>query len=137
MFFFSQEMAKKLKEIRIKANLSQTEVGVRIGLKPKNAAKYVSNLETGKISNPTLRTILLYLRACGASWVEFFKELDRIDFKMRHEDLSACGHAQAEMISLLPPEASRRKIQRDAMRYEIVIFPKPHPIGTILLASLK
>jgi transcriptional regulator with XRE-family HTH domain len=114
MFFFSQEMAKKLKEIRIKANLSQTEVGIRIGLKPKNAPKYISNLEAGKINNPTLRTILNYIRACGASWVEFFKELDRIDFKMRHE----------KMISQLPPPASQRKIQRDAMRYEIgVEFP--------------
>jgi transcriptional regulator with XRE-family HTH domain len=114
MFLFTKEMAKILKEIRIKANLSQTEVGIRIGLKPKNAPKYISNLEVGKITNPTLRTILNYIRACGASWVEFFKELDRIDFKMRHE----------KMISRLPPEASRRKIQRDAMRYEIgVEFP--------------
>ena len=59
-------------------------------------------------------TILKYLRACGASWVEFFKELDRIDFKMRHE----------KMISQLHPTATKRKIQRDAMRYEIgVEFP--------------
>ena len=114
MFIFTKEMAKILKEMRIKANLSQTEVGTRIGLKPKNAFKYISNLEAGKITNPTLRTILNYLRACGVSWSEFFKELDIIDFKMRHE----------KMISQLPPEASQRKIQKDAMRYEIgVEFP--------------
>jgi hypothetical protein len=66
------------------------------------------------VNNPTLKTILDYLSACGASWVEFFKELDRIDFKMRHE----------KMISQLPPPATQRKIQRDAMRYEIgVEFP--------------
>jgi len=114
MFLFTQEMAKILKDIRIKANLSQTEVGIRIGLKPKNAPKYISNLETGKITNPTLRTILNYIRACGGSWVEFFKELDRIDFKLRHE----------KMIAQLPVPPAQRKIQRDAMRYEINIeFP--------------
>ena len=114
MFLFTKEMAKILKEIRIKANLSQTEVGTRIGLKPKNAPKYISNLEAGKITNPTLRTILNYLRACGSSWPEFFKELDRIDFKMRHE----------KMIAQVHPPPTERKIQRDAMRYEINIeFP--------------
>jgi len=124
MFIFTKEMARILKGIRVKANLSQTEVGVRIGLKPKNAPKYISNLEAGKINNPTLRTILNYIRACGASWVEFFKELDRIDFKMRHENLSACGHAQAEMIAQVHPPPTERKIQRDAMKYEINIeFP--------------
>ena len=101
MFLFTKEMAKILKDIRKKANLSQTEVGIRIGLKPKNAPKYISNLEAGKINNPTLRTILNFIRACGASWVEFFKELDRIDFKLRHE----------KMISQLPPEASQRKFK--------------------------
>jgi transcriptional regulator with XRE-family HTH domain len=114
MFLFTKEMAKTLKEIRIKANLSQTEVGIRIGLKSKNAPKYISNLEAGKITNPTLRTILNYIRACGASWVEFFKELDRIDFRLRHE----------KMIAQVHPPPTERKIQRDAMRYEINIeFP--------------
>ena len=65
MFIFTKEMAKILKEIRIKANLSQTEVGQRIGLKPKNAPKYISNLEVGKITNPTLRT---NRRTCIIVW---------------------------------------------------------------------
>jgi transcriptional regulator with XRE-family HTH domain len=129
MFLFTKEMAKLLKEIRVKANLSQTEVGIRIGLKPKNAPKYISNLEAGKITNPTLRTILNYLRACGVSWVEFFKELDRIDFKMRHEKMIASVH----------PPPTQRKIQRDTMKYEIGIeFPsKEKPKWDIDFDRLK
>jgi len=111
MFIFTKEMAKTLKEMKVKANLSQTEVVVRIGLKSKNAPNYISNLEAGKITNPTLRTILNYIRACGASWVEFFMELDVIDFKQRH----------AKMISQLPRPPEKRKVERDAMRYEIGI----------------
>jgi transcriptional regulator with XRE-family HTH domain len=114
MFNFTKEMAKTLRRFRVNANLSQKEVANRMGGKTKYGQSLIAQIEMGKVSNPSLRTILDYLRACGASWVEFFKELDRIDFKLRHE----------KMISqvLLPP--SERKIQRDAMRYEVnVEFP--------------
>jgi transcriptional regulator with XRE-family HTH domain len=114
MFIFTKEMAEKLRKIRETARLTQKEVALRIGIKTKSGKSFISQLESGMVKNPTLKTILDYLSACGTSWVEFIKELDRIDFKMRHE----------EMISLLPPEATKRKIQRDAMRYEIgVEFP--------------
>jgi len=114
MFIFTKEMAEKLRKIRENARLTQPEVALRIGIKTKSGKSFVSQLESGMVKNPTLKTILDYLSACGTSWVEFFKELDRIDFKTRHE----------KMISQLPPEATKRKIQRDAMRYEIgVEFP--------------
>jgi len=114
MFIFTKEMAEKLRKIRENARLTQPEVALRIGIKTKSGKSFISQLESGMVKNPSLKTILDYLSACGTSWVEFFKELDRIDFKLRHE----------KMISQLPPPASQRKIQRDAMRYEIgVEFP--------------
>ena len=109
-----QEIANLLKSIREKAGLYQKEVAKRIGLSTKSGKGYISHLEKGMVRNPPIGTILLYLRACGVSWPEFFKELDRIDFKQRHE----------KMLSQLPRPPSERKIQRDAMRYEInVEFP--------------
>jgi transcriptional regulator with XRE-family HTH domain len=111
---FSDEMAKLLISVREKAHLSQMEVAERMGLSPKSGYTYISHLEKGRVKNPPIWTILLYLSACGESWPEFFKQLDIIDFKLRHE----------KMISQLPPPATQRKIQRDAMRYEIgVEFP--------------
>jgi transcriptional regulator with XRE-family HTH domain len=113
-FIFTKEMAELLKKIRIKAGLSQSEVAERIGLSSKTKDSYISHLEKGRLKNPALGLILLYLRACGESWPEFFKQLDTIDFKMRHE----------KMISQVHPPPTERKIQRDAMRYEInVEFP--------------
>jgi transcriptional regulator with XRE-family HTH domain len=113
-FIFTQEMAELLKKIRLKSGLSQSELAERIGLSKKTGYSYISHLEKGFLKNPSLGTILMYLRICGVSWPEFFQKLDTIDFKMRHE----------KMISQLPPPASQRKIQRDAMRYEIgVEFP--------------
>ena len=113
-FVFTQEMTELLKKIRLRSGLSQSELAERIGLSKKTSYSYISHLEKGFLKNPSLGTILMYLKICGESWSDFFKELDIIDFKMRHE----------KMISQLPPEATQRKVQKDAMRYEIgVEFP--------------
>ena len=113
-FLFTKEMAELLKKMRIKSGLSQTEVAERIGLSSKTKDSYISHLEKGRLKNPALGLILLYLRACGESWSEFFKHLDAIDFRTRHE----------QMISQIPIPPEQRKIQRDAMRYEIgVVYP--------------
>jgi transcriptional regulator with XRE-family HTH domain len=109
-----KEIGQLLTKVREKSSLSQTEVAQRIGLSKKFGQGYISRLEKGKTKNPPLQTILLYLKACGESWSEFFKKLDNIDFKMRHE----------KMIAQLPIPPTQRKIQRDAMRYETGIeFP--------------
>jgi transcriptional regulator with XRE-family HTH domain len=111
---YTKEIAKLLIKVRQKANLSQAEVAKRIGLSPKSGKGNISHLEKGRIKNPPVGTILLFLRACGVSWVEFFKELDVTDFKMRHEKMMAKVH----------PPPTERKIHRDAMKYEINIeFP--------------
>ncbi|MEO0115735.1 MAG: helix-turn-helix transcriptional regulator [candidate division WOR-3 bacterium] len=78
-FIFPKEMAEILRKIPERAGLSQTEVAERIGLS-NNSFAYISFLESCKIKNPSLGVILLYLRACGASWVGFSRELDTICF---------------------------------------------------------
>ena len=96
--FLGKEIGRLLTKIREKFGLSQIEVAERIGLSKKSGQGYISRLEKGKSKNPPIQTILLYLSACGESWPEFFKQLDIIDFKMRHE----------KMISQLPPPSSQR-----------------------------
>ena len=129
MFIFNKEMAEKLRKIRETARLTQKEVALRIGIKSKSGRSVIGQLESGMVKNPTLRTILEYLRACGASWSEFFKQLDAIDFRTRHE----------KMIASVYPPPTQRKIQRDAMRYEIGIeFPaKEKPKQDIDFDRLK
>jgi transcriptional regulator with XRE-family HTH domain len=104
-------------------------VAIRIGIKSKSGRSFIGQLENGMVKNPTLRTILEYLRACEESWSEFFKHLDAIDFRTRHE----------QMISQLPVPPTQRKIQRDAMKYEIGIeFPsKEKPKRDIDFARLR
>jgi transcriptional regulator with XRE-family HTH domain len=129
MFIFTKEMEEKLRKIRETARLTQQEVALRIGVKTKSGKSVISQLESGMVKNPTLKTILDYLRACGSSWPEFFKQLDAIDFRTRHE----------KMISQIPIPPTQRKIKRDAMRYEIGIeFPsKEKPKRDIDFYRLK
>jgi transcriptional regulator with XRE-family HTH domain len=129
MFIFTKEMAEKLRKIRETARLTQKDVALRIGIKSKSGRSVIGQLENGIVKNPTLRTILEYLRACGTSWSEFFQQLDAIDFRTRHE----------KMISQIPMPPAQRKIQRDAMRYEIGIeFPsKEKPKRDIDFDRLK
>jgi transcriptional regulator with XRE-family HTH domain len=64
-----KEIADLLKKVREESGLSQAAVAERIGLSLKSGKGYISHLEKGRIKNPALGLILLYLRACGASWV--------------------------------------------------------------------
>jgi transcriptional regulator with XRE-family HTH domain len=85
IFIFTKEMAELLKLMRQRAHLSQQEVAVRLGLSQKSGKIYISSLERGEIKNPTIGTILRYLKVCGISWSNFFAELSAINFGMEHE----------------------------------------------------
>jgi transcriptional regulator with XRE-family HTH domain len=85
IFIFTKEMAELLKMMRQRARLSQQEVAVRLGLSRKSGKIYVSSLERGEIKNPTIGTILRFLKVCGVSWSSFFAELSAIDFGMGQE----------------------------------------------------
>uniref|UniRef100_A0A7C6EA16 XRE family transcriptional regulator n=1 Tax=candidate division WOR-3 bacterium TaxID=2052148 RepID=A0A7C6EA16_UNCW3 len=55
--------------MREESGLSQATFAERIGLSLKSGKGYISHLEKGRIKNPRIGTILLFLRVCGASWV--------------------------------------------------------------------
>ena len=77
--FFTPEMGKRLRSIRIGAHLTQDEVANRMGLTGSRREVEVWRLEQGRSVNPTLERIALYLRACGARWSDFTSLLERID----------------------------------------------------------
>ncbi len=89
MLVFPQKLAEKLKALRKKTDLTQQEVADWVGLKATYGPSFIAHLENGLIPNPSLRTVIDYLRICGVSGFEFFRELAVINFKQRHEKLVA------------------------------------------------
>jgi len=67
----------RLRELRLRAQLTQDEAAERMRLGGKQRRKTVERLEHGRIGNPSLDTIGRFLRACGASWGEVTAVLDR------------------------------------------------------------
>jgi transcriptional regulator with XRE-family HTH domain len=77
--FFTPEMGARLRRIRSERGLTQDEVAARMGLNGRGRWSFVRRLEQGRIRNPYLSTVTLYLRACGAQFFEFYDTLTRIE----------------------------------------------------------
>ncbi len=73
-------MGARLKELRERADLTQSEVAERMGMSYSSAKAYVSMLEQGRVARPMLETIVLYLKACGAKMDEFFGRFNSLNF---------------------------------------------------------
>lgn len=58
--------------------MTQRDVADRLGLKVTYGRNFTAHFENGLIPNPSLRTVLDYLRICGIRRLNF---LDAIDFK--------------------------------------------------------
>jgi transcriptional regulator with XRE-family HTH domain len=76
---FAIALGRHLKAFRLKAGLSQEQVGVSLGFKPPHAQSYISRLETGRLLHVTLRTIVGYVQACGVSVPVLGKLLDEME----------------------------------------------------------
>jgi hypothetical protein len=50
-----------------------------MGLTGRSRHSLVARLEDGPVDSPELRTVALFLRACGAKWLEFSGLLDRVE----------------------------------------------------------
>jgi transcriptional regulator with XRE-family HTH domain len=75
----TKEMCERLRKLRLRKGLSQSELARRMGLGYRSGKSFVSLLEKGKIPDPHLSTITFYLRACGALFSEFYDVLTRVE----------------------------------------------------------
>jgi transcriptional regulator with XRE-family HTH domain len=72
---FLVRLGTGLKAERKKAGLTQTSVGQALGLKPPGGHGYVSCLESGKMGNVGIETVIRYLQICKAPVGKFMLEL--------------------------------------------------------------
>jgi len=116
MFRFSKDIAHQLRQLRETAQLTQTEVALRMGVKGKFGHSFIVRLEKGKIKHPALETILNYLDAIGVSWVTFFKELSILRSKQNHAEIMS-------QVKLPVGYRLQKKLDRDTLLYETKIKP--------------
>jgi len=110
LFVFTKEMGNLLTDIRKKAKLSQNEVAESIGMSPKLGHSYISRLEHGKIKNPFLGTIILYLDACNTPYMTFFSKFSELRFSERHKEIMS-------HIKEVKSKNLLKKIDRDVALY--------------------
>ena len=72
---FYEQLGRKLKEVRRKAGLKQSAVGLAMGFKPASGQAFLSRLERGDARGVELDTLVSYLRACKAPVSKFILEL--------------------------------------------------------------
>ena len=69
-FKFTREMGTRLRELRLKAGVTQQELAVLMGRQGKGSAYLVSRFESGHVPYPSFGFVADYLRACRASFAD-------------------------------------------------------------------
>jgi len=126
MFTFTKEMANKLCEIRKRARLTQTEVGLRMGMKNRSGQSSIARLERGTIKNPSLSVIADYIIVCGADWRAFFEMIYQIWAKHHLKEL-------VPSVELPSDERTAKKVDRDVSLYATKISGLPKPVDVTSL----
>lgn len=69
-FRFTREMGARLRELRLRAGVTQQELAVLMGRQGKGCAYLVSRFESGHVPYPSFGFVADYLRACRASFTD-------------------------------------------------------------------
>jgi len=69
-FKFTSEMGARLRELRLKAGVTQQELAVLMGRQGKGNAFLISRFENGHVPYPSFGFVADYLRACKASFTD-------------------------------------------------------------------
>jgi len=96
--FFTMEMGIRLRQLRARKGLSQSELAVRMGLRGKGSWSLVSRLERGRIASPSLMLVTHYLNACGALFSELYDVLTPADLRAAGTGRMRASHAHGPAI---------------------------------------
>jgi transcriptional regulator with XRE-family HTH domain len=106
-------MGAQLRKVREHSGLTQDEVAARMGLKGKGRRSHVARLERGENANPHARTLILYLKACGAPMGKLFDQFDTtIDFVPVEEKFNKAWDAAGLEIIGVKPEKRAQVLAR-------------------------
>ena len=75
-FKFTPELGERLRQLRLRAEVTQQELAVLMGRQGKGNHRLVGMLERGKVPYPSLGFVADYLRACRASFTDILDLLN-------------------------------------------------------------
>ena len=110
------ELFPILRQIRIRAGLTQKQVAQATGAGGRHGHKLIARLEAGHAPNPSARLVLDYLRACGATSTDIREFLD--------------GYLS---VRLSAPERPQRGPRRKGTVPARGLSPEPEDAATIAL----
>jgi transcriptional regulator with XRE-family HTH domain len=132
---FGAELGRRLRQLRLKARLTQRELAETMGRKPRSAHPVISKLEKGHIPSPGIGLIADFLRACRAGFADISDILERytsqpsVPDKQVWEELSQSLHG-------LPQEIQTKVLKYDVKTKVARRFgPHPHKPGRKLAAA--
>ena len=117
--FFTVEMGNRLRELRIRAHLTQAGVADRMGIRCGGNRAVVARLERGQTRSPKLETVARFLRACDARWSQFTDLLER-------EGLIALDLKPIEESGLSDRQQKRliRMTEKQVSKFQIKLSPR-------------
>jgi transcriptional regulator with XRE-family HTH domain len=105
-FKFRPELGRRLRELRVRAGLTQQKLAVAMGSQRKGNHTVVSRLENGRMANPGIGLVADYLRACRASFADIQDVLNRYTAKQTVIEVET-QKAPAKVREFLPAKIDR------------------------------
>jgi len=102
-FQFKPQLGERLRELRLRAGLTQQMLAVAMGSECKGNHAVVSRLERGRLKNPGIGLVADFLRACHAGFKDLLGVLDPYTSQPTVVEVET-RKAVAKVRELLPPE---------------------------------
>jgi len=112
-FEFPPELGQRLRELRLKAGLTQERLASLMGRQARTMQSRIARLERGKIEFPTIAFIADYLRACRAGFRDVLDILDAYTSRPHPEEEKG-SRAVDSVLSQLPRPVGDKMLKYDA-----------------------
>ena len=137
-FEFPEKLGQRLRELRERAGLTQSEVSELMGRKGANSRGQVSQLELGRVPGPTLSLLADFLRAVRGKFSEIADILD--EYTTRPTAVEAEGTKRIEEVAKRLPAEVARKVRKYDVALRVrkrVAREKPEPVDRRVLHARR
>ena len=108
----NRELGRRLRECRVRANLTQQMLAAAMGRQGKGGHHVAGRLERGEVPHPSLELIADYLRACRAGFADILCILDPYTSRPTVVEVET-GKAVAKLRESLPPKIAEAVLKYD------------------------